>query len=136
MTKAKISVSKSDRCGMIAEGNYDLTVKTASLREETVKGLGTFATAEIVAVNEQGQEIFEKFRIADIYGDGKVNVRDYRFNTLQEFLEKIYDEPVDEIDEDIIVELRGRSFNADVYHQELDDGRLFPHIDVDSVTSI
>lgn len=136
MTKAKIRVSKADRSSMIAEGNYDFTVKSASLRRETVKGLGTFVTAEIVSVNEQGQEVYEKYRIADIYGDDNINVRDFRFDALREFMEKIYDEPVDEIDEDIVVELRGRSFNADVYHQELDDGRLFPHIDVDSVTSI
>ena len=136
MTKAKICVSKADRSSMIAEGNYDFTVKSASLRRETVKGLGTFVTAEIVSVNEQGQEVYEKYRIADIYGDDNINVRDFRFDALREFMEKIYDEPVDEIDEDIVVELRGRSFNADVYHQELDDGRLFPHIDVDSVTSI
>ena len=136
MKKEGIRVSKADRCSVIDEGNYDFTVKSAVLRRETVKGKGTFATVEIVAVNEQGQEVFEKFRIADIYGDDKVNVRDFRFDALQELMEKIYDKPVDEIDEDTVAGLRGKSFNADVYHQELDDGRVFPHIDPDSVVAI
>ena len=133
MNKTKLSVSKSDRCGLIAAGNYDLTIKSAKIYREVVKGKETFVTVEFVAVDDMGYEIYEKFRIADICELG-LNLRDYRYDPLQNLMETILDEPVDDINEDNVLKLRGKSFNADVYHQKLEDGRVYPHINVDSIS--
>lgn len=131
-------VSKSDRAGVIQEGNYDLAIKSARLFKENVKGKakkGSYMTVEIVAATDLGREVYEKYRIADIYEDDAIDVRDFRYDALQELMENIFEHPVDEINEENVADLIGKNFNGDIYHQEA-GGVIYPHIDPESVKVI
>ena len=121
---------------VIPPGTYIFRVDNVSYhREEMYEDPdGYYNTAEIWASTEDGKEMYEKFRIDERPSDGKFKVKVKRFEALATTIENMtgLNKPVTTITKKMVEGLRGRFFEATIYHQEYNDVK-YPHIDPDSV---